>query len=95
MLLAYFLAVDFVPGMTILNAPPRKAGRPRKWKGISSDGPFLVHVVEAIQEERKKGISDAVRTAKKRFPERWPDYDAETLVARYYDARKLKATFPS
>jgi hypothetical protein len=92
MTLSFCLARDFVPGMTILDRPPRKKGRPSKWRGAApSNSLSLVHTVEAIQQERQKGILDAVRIAIKRFPDRWRGYDAKTLVTRYHEARKLNA----
>jgi hypothetical protein len=88
--LAYALARDFVPGMQVLKRAPRKRGRPptKKWKE-SRIAAHLVEVVESIRLERKKGISDAVRTAKKRYPKAWPGMTADSLVSRYYEAVKV------
>jgi len=85
--LAYALACDFVPGMQVLKRAPRKRGRPPIWKKSSIAG-HLVEVVESIKLERKKGIPDAVRIAKRRYPEAWPGITADSLVARYYEAVK-------
>lgn len=86
--LAYSLALDFVPGMQVLKRAPRKRGRPPRWiKG--DDAVNLVEVVELILSERNKGIRDAVRQAKKRYPEAWPGTTANSLVSRYYEAVKV------
>jgi hypothetical protein len=84
--LAWALAVDFVPGMEIVSHPPRKRGRTPKWK--SAEGRHLLRDVDAIRNERRKGISDAVRIAIQRHP-RWTQYKGKdrALEARYYEVR--------
>jgi hypothetical protein len=90
--LAYALACEFVRGMHVLKRAPRKRGRPPKWKK-SSIAAHLVEVVESIKLERKKGILDAVRIAKKRYPEAWPGITADSPVSRYYEAVKVVSNF--
>jgi hypothetical protein len=86
--LAYALACDFVRGMQVLKRAPRKRGAPKKWKGGVRQ--HLVEVVESILHERKKGIHDAVRTARKRYPEAWPKITTDkSLATRYHEARKI------
>ena len=82
--LAYRLAADFIPGMRIQVGTPPKAGRPKKWRGPESLQ--LVSVVQTISRERRRGIPDAIRMAKKRFPNLWKEYDEATLKTRYYES---------
>jgi hypothetical protein len=84
--LAYRLAADFIPGMRIQVGKPPTAGRPKKWRGAESLK--LVSVVQTINRERRRGVQDAIRTAKKRFPDLWNEYDEATLKTRYYEALK-------
>lgn len=63
---------------------PPKAGRPKKWRGPESLQ--LVSVVQTISRERRRGIPDAIRMAKKRFPNLWKEYDEATLKTRYYES---------
>ena len=88
--LAYALACHLVPGMHVLKRAPSKPGRPttKGWKK-SRNAKRLVEVIESIEIERGKGIPDAARQAKKRYPDDWPGISAKSLVSRYYEARKL------
>jgi hypothetical protein len=78
--LSYALACEFVPGFQLA----RKRGRPSKpwWHDE-----ILFDRVHDIAKERNRGISDAVRVARKRYPELRP-YTAEGLEARYYETLK-------
>ena len=86
--LALALASEFVPGMKVVESPPRKRGAPRTWKD-ARHGAVFVEVVEEIQQTRKRGIKDAIRIAQTRYPTKWGRYDPDTLVARFYEARKF------
>ena len=94
--LALMLAIMHVPGFRIVDSPPRKRGRPKK-RSIS-DAWDLALIVDAIAAERKRGIKDAVRTAAKRYPKKWPtktggtrssQSEVNALVTRYYEAKEL------
>jgi hypothetical protein len=82
--LAYRLAADLIPGMRIQVGKPPKAGRPKKWRGPESLQ--LVSVVQTINRERRRGIPDAIRMAKRRYPSLWNEYDEATLKTRYYES---------
>jgi len=88
--LAYALACDLVPGMHVLERAPSKRGRPptKEWKNWSVSK-RLVGVIDSIKLERKKGTRDAARIAIQRYPKAWPGIDADSLAARYYEARNL------
>jgi|GraSoiStandDraft_24_1057298.scaffolds.fasta_scaffold99089_4 hypothetical protein len=90
--LASALACEFVRGMHVLKRPPRKRGRPPIWKK-GDHAEHLVQAVESILSERKKGIRDAVRQAKKRYPEAWPGIKSDSLVSRYYEAVKVVSEY--
>ena len=80
--LAYRLALDFIPGMKIVENA-RRRGAPPKWPG--TDGIELIAGVEKVAKERGKGNSDAIRIMIRRNPGRWGKYSPETLEARYYE----------
>jgi hypothetical protein len=84
------LAIDFVPGMMIFKHPkyaPKMRGAPRRWKGAL--GVALYNDVSKIERECGKGIAHAIKTAKKRYSERWGKYSEAALEARYYEVLKL------
>jgi hypothetical protein len=88
--LSLSLAIDFVPGLMIFKHPkhaPKVRGAPRRWKG--SLGVALYNDVSKIERECGKGVAHAIRTAKKRHPERWGRYSGAALEARYYEVLKL------
>jgi hypothetical protein len=82
--LAFFLAVDHVPGMQVIDGPPTRKGAPRKWD--LSEGRRLVELVEQINRERGRGIVDAIRVAQKRKQFKG---NAAGLKTRYYEAKRL------
>ena len=88
--LAYALACHLVPGMKVVKRAPRKRGRPptQEWKKFRN-AKRLVEVIESIEVERNRGISDAARQAKRRYPNDWPEISPKSLVSRYYEARSL------
>jgi cell division protein FtsI/penicillin-binding protein 2 len=88
--LACALAFDLVPGMHVLKRAPSKPGRPPTigWRKFGS-AKRLVEVIESIKLERKKGNLDAARIAIQRHPKTWPGITPQSLVSRYYEARKL------
>jgi hypothetical protein len=86
--LAWCLALDFVPGMHIIKGHPRKRGRPAKWRQLYNGARF-VETIDGIQQERGRGILDAIRIAKKRHPkEDWAEDKPESLATRYHEARR-------
>ena len=88
--LAYALAFHLVPGMRVLKRAPRKRGRPptQGWKAFRN-AKRLVEVIKSIEVERKKRSPSAVRQAKKRYRNDWPEISAKSLVSRYCEARSL------
>jgi hypothetical protein len=84
LLLAFHLARDFVPGMSVVDKSRRGRGAPRKWKGLG--GKLLVREIQSVNAERKKGIADAIRIVRRRHPEWCDGYTNKTLEARYYEA---------
>jgi len=64
------LACSFVPGLRVLSKPPRKRGRPARWKGQTRDE--LIAAVEAVRAERPgRSISRSIEILKDRDPDRW------------------------
>jgi hypothetical protein len=86
--LAYAIACHLVPGMKVQKRAPRERGRPRTRKELKS-AKHLVETIDSIRRERKKGIRDAARQAKKRHPNGWPELSDKSLVTRYYEALNL------
>lgn len=87
--LAYHLSCDCVPGMAVVDRPPRRARPLEKW------GRELRHrfydVVEAIRGEKtRRSIVAAIRIARQRYPSEWGRYKESTLETRYYELKKKK-----
>jgi hypothetical protein len=78
--LSWELACEFLPGMQFTEWQPPKDTW--EWRSI-----ILAARVDVLQEQRNRGIRDAIRTLQKRFPE-WRRYKPKALEARYYEAKK-------
>jgi hypothetical protein len=84
--LAALLMLAHVPGMQIVDAPKRRRGAPRKaFPDIRALSTFVTEV-DAIEAERKKGISDAIIVWKRRNKN---DDTEPKLRARYYRQQRL------
>ena len=81
--LALRLAQDHVPGMQVIDRPRPRKGPSRKWE-LPRARQF-VEAIDQIAEERRKGISDAIRVAKKRKKLEGSVAGFET---RYYEAKR-------
>jgi hypothetical protein len=93
----YWLARETVPGlMTTVEmekfglAPPRHAGRPREWDGPR--GYILLRRIDQICTERGRGIRDAIRTIKKKYPAIYRSWSARTIETRYHELRRKSKT---
>jgi hypothetical protein len=98
--LALRLALAHVPGFAVVNTPLRKRGRPKKWE--ISAARELVQTVDAIATERKRGINDAIQSAVKRLPQKWPTKEGKrrssekefaALETRYYESKARLQNF--
>ncbi len=65
---------------------PHLRGRKAKWQG--ADGRALVDDVEEALRERGTKMVDVVEALREAHPARYGDYSAESLVKRYYEARR-------
>jgi hypothetical protein len=85
-LLCLRLAVDFVPGMQIEDAPPLKPGRKRTWQaGLGND---LMLAVQKEQAERSGcSIKQTINYLRKHDP-RWHPYSPGNLVTRLREAKR-------
>ena len=87
--LAFGLAGDFVPGLTILE----RRGRPRDpgtMRGRAYDW-MLINAVEQIVRERGRGVADAARIALHRHGDVFTG-TAPALEARYREAKRRSGT---
>jgi hypothetical protein len=82
--LAALLMLAHVPGMQIVDAPKRRRGAPRKaFPDIRALSTFVTEV-DAIEAEREKGITDAIRMWTRRNENK---DSVPKLRARYYRER--------
>jgi hypothetical protein len=87
LILSFLLAVDFVPGMRVVDRLPRRA-RPREKWGQELQYclcPEIDHI-RALKPHRT--IVAAIRIARTQRPETWGKYAVATLQTRYYEQRK-------
>jgi hypothetical protein len=86
MCLAVKLAFAHVPGMQVLQEPPKRRGRKRSWKdGLGIE---LVRDVEALQKTRKLNHEQAIEELRK--DKHWSSYTQSNLLARHREARKVE-----
>ena len=83
--LAFRLAQDHVPGMQVVENAPRRKGRPRKPYDVS--GPEEINrIIDEIQQQRRKGVMDAIRIA---IARKQLQGSADSWETRYYENQKL------
>lgn len=81
--LAFVLAREHVPGMQVVDRPRPRKGPSRKWE-LPRARQF-VETIDQIAGDRGKGISDAIRVAKKR---KKLEGSVAGLETRYYEAKR-------
>jgi hypothetical protein len=80
--LSFRLACSFVPGLSVLTAPPRGRGRPSKWKGPGGDA--LIAAVDAERAKTGMSIVASINRLKQNDPLRWQALNE----VRYHEAHR-------
>jgi hypothetical protein len=83
--LAFLLAQDHVPGMTVVENAPRGRGAPLKPSDISG-ARENVRIIDDIKLKRGKGVMDAIRNA---LHHKLLTGSKDSLEARYYENKDL------
>jgi hypothetical protein len=88
MILAIKLALAHVPGMQVLQEPPKRRGRKRSWKdGLGIE---LVRDVAALQQNKKMNYEQAIEELQKNKKKPWRNYSLPNLITRHREARKVE-----
>jgi hypothetical protein len=83
--LAFLLARQHVPGMSIVTDPKSRTGPKGKWKQTPLDAELILAVTK-VKLERRRGDADAIRILRKRHPNVWGRFEERSLRTRYYEA---------
>jgi hypothetical protein len=83
--LAFLLALDHVPGMSVVEDVSRGRGAPRKPLDVSG-ARENVRIIDEINRERGKGVMDAIHVALRK---KLLTGSKGSLEARYYENKKL------
>ena len=84
LMLALFLATDFVPNFDVFATPPKGPGRPPS-RGDKFGLPFVFEV-ETVAKRHDGRITDACLHLSRRG-QPWHGFKPETLQTRYYEAK--------
>ena len=89
--LALSLALDHIPGLQLASRP--KPGRKPTW--LTGRGDELVRDVDDVKSRTGKRTGDAIAELKKEPGGKWKTYPAQSLAARYREAKRRQKDLAS